>query len=84
MRTSTKQKEATKRYVAKHDRLEVLLPKGAKDILRAHVKLMNTSMTQFTSVALKQAIKQDRKMLEEQNNTNQQLRMHKPIKKHIQ
>ncbi len=84
MSRSKSQKEAQKRYAQKHYRLEVLLPANAEEKLKEHVNLMGMSISEFTSQALKRAIKQDRKMLEQQNNTNQQPRMHKPIKKHTQ
>ncbi len=83
MSRSKSQKEAQKRYVKKHYRLEVLLPAKAEETLKEHVSLMDMSLSEFTSQALKSAIRQDRKMMEEQkqNNTNLQMRMRKPSKK---
>ena len=83
MSRSKSQKEAQKRYVKKHYRLEVLLPANAPKILQEHANLMGMSITEFTNQALKRAIKLDRKMLKEQqsNNSDPQMRMHKPTKK---
>ncbi len=88
MRTKS-QKEAQKRYVKRHYRLEVLLPMDAKEKLRNHAESMNMSVAAFTNRALQLTIKNDIKAREQKEqemqepiqNNNQQMRMHKPSKK---
>ena len=77
---SKSQKEAQKRYVKKHYRLEVLLPIGAEQKLKEHAEMLGMSVSQFTNRALQLTIKQDRKIMEEQKRNND-MRMHKPAKK---
>ncbi len=84
MSASKKQKEALKRYVKKHDRLEVLLPLGAKQILKEHVNMLGVSMTKYADRALKMAIAHDRAIMAEQAETKSIRAMRKPTKKNTQ
>ena len=68
-----------KRYTQKHDRLEVLLPKGAKAILKEHTDKLGISMTKFADRALQMAIKHDRQVMDE--SSAKIYSMHKPTKK---
>lgn len=79
MSINKNQKQAMKRYVQKHDRLEILLPKGAKAILKEHTDKLGISMTKFADRALQRAIKNDRIAMAEYNTKTPA--MHKPKKK---
>ncbi len=84
MSRSKSQREAQKRYVKKHYRLEVLLPADAEQKLKEHAESMNMSVSAFTNRALQLTIKRDRRekeMQEQSQNSKQQMRMRKASKK---
>lgn len=67
MSTTKAQKEAQKRYVQKHDRIEFLMPPGAKKIICNQAEKRGMSMTMYLRKTLKTVIRAE---LEEEKQKN--------------
>ena len=60
MPVSKKQQACVHRYVAKnYDRIEILVPKGDKEIIKAHAASNNESVNAFIGRAIAEAIQRD-------------------------
>lgn len=60
MSVTKSQKAPSKRYIQKHDRVEFLLPKGTKDVIKRYAELSWISVNQYVSKALIMQIKRDK------------------------
>ena len=62
MATTKAQQKAVHKYVkAKYDRLEITMPKGKKDEIKAHAERQGESVNGFINRAIDQTIEQDQK-----------------------
>lgn len=60
MTVSKAQMKATQKYVKNnYDRLEFRIPKGERDIIKAHAEKMGESLNQFLVRAVKEAMQRD-------------------------
>lgn len=65
MPVSKAQQKAVSRYVkSNYDRLELTVPKGQKDIIKAHAEAHGESVNAFINRAIAQAMEQDKRPLE--------------------
>lgn len=53
------QKRASQKYFDKLDRIEIKLPKGSKDIIKAHAEKLGESVTGFIGRAIEETIIRD-------------------------
>ena len=61
MTTSKAQQRAVHKYVAKkYDRLEVTVPKGQKEILKAHAEAHGESLNGFVNRSLHESMERDK------------------------
>lgn len=59
---SKKQQACVNRYIAKsYDRVNLTLPKGQKDIIRAHAESRGESVNAFIQRAIAEAMERDNK-----------------------
>ena len=62
MPTSKAQQRAVSRYIkANYDRLELTVPKGQKDIIKAHAEARGESVNGFINRAVAQAMERDKR-----------------------
>ncbi len=59
------QKRASKKYLEKQDELKVRLPKGKKDLVKAHAAEQGESVNGFVVRAIDEAIERDNNHQEE-------------------
>lgn len=60
MPVSKAQQAAVHKYVkANYDRMEVTLPKGKKDVVKAHAEAQGESVNAFVARAIDETIKRD-------------------------
>lgn len=57
------QKQATYKYVKNFDRIEIRLPKGTRDKIRAHAESRGESVTAFVTRAISEAMARDENAL---------------------
>ncbi len=61
MTTSEAQKRASKKYVENNlERMNIRVPKGKKDVIKAHADAMGESINGFVNRAIEEAIKKDK------------------------
>lgn len=61
MATSKAQQKAVHKYVkANYDRIELTVPKGKKDIIKAHAEARGESVNGFINRAIDEAIENDK------------------------
>ena len=60
MATSKAQQKAVNKYMAaNYDRINVTMPKGRKDIIKAHAEGMGESVNGFINRAIEEAMERD-------------------------
>ena len=59
-KVSPVQRKATDKYLEKFDEMRVRVPKGQKDIAKAHAESMGESLNAFISRAITEAMKRDK------------------------
>lgn len=60
---SEAQKKATYKYIKNFDRIEIKLPKGTRDKIRAHAESRGESVTAFVARAISEAMARDENAL---------------------
>lgn len=67
MPVSKAQQRATNKYIkANYDRMEVTLPKGEKDVVKAHAETMGESVNGFVNRAIRETMARDLNACEEE------------------
>ena len=62
MAVSKAQQRATAKYKKdNYDRMELLLPKGQKDVIKAHAQIKGESLNGFVNEAIDEKIERDNK-----------------------
>ncbi len=65
MATTKAQQKAVHKYVkAKYDRLEITMPKGKKDEIKAHAERQGESVNAFVNRAIDETMERDKKEAE--------------------
>ena len=65
MATTKAQQKAVHKYVkAKYDRLEITMPKGKKDEIKAHAERQGESVNAFVNRAIDETMERDKKETE--------------------
>lgn len=67
MTVSKSQQKATNKYISKaYDRVNLTMPKGEKDVVKAHAETMGESVNGFVNRAIRETMARDLEACEEE------------------